>query len=276
MSPITARRYPDVYRRQCTPRAWSSWISHGATKRPPGNRRPQKGEPGKCRLSPGSRRAGPFVDRPLLCSSWNLPAPQNRVGQDTRPEKQRGCRQQDGRTTALRNASPAARWRNRRHSSWHHHGGVLTHCHRHQDQHGQESGHSQKNCPLHPVLLLSTLSLKWPALDFSSREGTHSVQNRNAKVSIILTIFNEIEMRQSPAWAKSQRAGAEGFEPSGVLPPLVFKTSAFVRSAMPPHTFLWRRLYELRAEHLSSGGRASPGWCTMFVCKYRLEAIRGE
>jgi hypothetical protein len=29
-------------------------------------------------------------------------------------------------------------------------------------------------------------------------------------------------------------AGAEGFEPSGVLAPLVFKTSAFVRSAMPP------------------------------------------
>src|SRR5215217_2443958 len=152
MSPITARRYPDVSRRQCTPRAWSSWISHGATKRPPGNRRPQKGEPGKCRLSPGSRRAGPFVDRPLLCSSWNLPAPQNRVGQDARPKKQRGRRQQDGRTTALRNTASLPTG-NRRH-----HGSVLSHCHRHQDQHGQESGHSQKYCPLHPVLLLSTLS----------------------------------------------------------------------------------------------------------------------
>src|SRR3712207_780380 len=31
------------------------------------------------------------------------------------------------------------------------------------------------------------------------------------------------------------RAGAVGFEPTGVLPPLVFKTSAFVRSAMPPY-----------------------------------------
>src|SRR5215218_2681252 len=213
MSPITARRYPDVSRRQCTPRAWSSWISHGATKRPPGNWRPQKGEPGKCRLSPGSRRAGPFVDRPLLCSSWNLPAPQNRVGQDARPEKQRGRRQQDGRTTALRNASPAARWRNRPHSSSHHHGGVLTHCHRHQDQHGQESGHSQKNCPIHPVLLLSTLSLKWPALVFSTGEGTHSVQNRNAKVSIILTIFNRIEKRRSPARA---RAGERGQKDSNL------------------------------------------------------------
>ncbi len=29
-------------------------------------------------------------------------------------------------------------------------------------------------------------------------------------------------------------AGAVGFEPTGVLPPLVFKTSAFVRSAIPP------------------------------------------
>src|ERR687893_448741 len=30
------------------------------------------------------------------------------------------------------------------------------------------------------------------------------------------------------------RAGAVGFEPTGVLPPLVFKTSALVRSATPP------------------------------------------
>ncbi len=30
-------------------------------------------------------------------------------------------------------------------------------------------------------------------------------------------------------------AGAVGFEPTGVLPPLVFKTSALVRSAMPPN-----------------------------------------
>src|SRR5215203_5214436 len=30
------------------------------------------------------------------------------------------------------------------------------------------------------------------------------------------------------------RAGAVGFEPTGVLSPLVFKTSAFVRSAIPP------------------------------------------
>src|SRR5215211_7832068 len=81
-------------------------------------------------------------------------------------------------------------------------------------------------------------------------------------------------MRRSSARAQGLKAGAEGFEPSGVLPPLVFKTSAFVRSAMPPHTLLWRRLYDLRAEHLSSGAQASPGWCTMFVCSYRLEATR--
>ena len=37
-----------------------------------------------------------------------------------------------------------------------------------------------------------------------------------------------------PPWA-----GAEGFEPSGVLRPLVFKTSAFVRSAMPPRHVRW-------------------------------------
>jgi hypothetical protein len=30
------------------------------------------------------------------------------------------------------------------------------------------------------------------------------------------------------------QAGEVGFEPTGVLPPLVFKTSAFVRSAIPP------------------------------------------
>src|SRR5215204_1347971 len=118
----------------------------------------------------------------------------------------------------------------------------------------------------------STLSLKRPVLVFPSREGTHSVQNRNAKVSIILTIFNRFGVGQSPAQAAYLKAGAEGFEPSGVLPPLVFKTSAFVRSAMPPHTLLWRRLYDLRAEHLSSGAQASPGWCTMFVCSYRPEA----
>ena len=28
---------------------------------------------------------------------------------------------------------------------------------------------------------------------------------------------------------------------------------------MPPHTIVWRRLYDLRAEHLSSGARASSG-----------------
>jgi len=39
---------------------------------------------------------------------------------------------------------------------------------------------------------------------------------------------------------------------------------------MPPHVLLWRRLYDLRAEHLSLG------WCTMLVCTYRLEATRGE
>src|SRR5215203_1129581 len=72
-------------------------------------------------------------------------------------------------------------------------------------------------------------------------------------------------MRRSPARAKGLKAGAEGFEPSGVLPPLVFKTSAFVRSAMPPHTLLWRRLYDLRAEHLSSGAQASPG-CAQWSC----------
>ncbi len=35
-----------------------------------------------------------------------------------------------------------------------------------------------------------------------------------------------------------KEAGAVGFEPTGVLPPLVFKTSAFVRSATPPKDFV--------------------------------------
>src|SRR5215210_7009383 len=159
------------------------------TRKAAGSPATAKVEPGKCRLSPGSRRAGPSWTGPQ-CSSCSLPAPQNRVGQDARPEKQRRRRQQDGRTTALRNTSSLTAGHRSLH---HHHGGVtVSHCHRHQDQHGQESGHGQKNCPLHPVLLLSTLSLKWPALVFSNGEDTHSVQNRNAKVSIILTIFNRI------------------------------------------------------------------------------------
>src|SRR5215218_4103688 len=140
-------------------------------KRPPVTRRQKRGEPGTCRLPPAPE--GPARERagPQYCG-WSLPAPQDSVGQNTRPEKQRGRRQKDGRATAARNVAslPAGHHRRR-----HHHGGVLSPCHRRQDQHGQESGHSQKNCPLHPVLPLSTLSLKWPALVFPSREGTHSV-----------------------------------------------------------------------------------------------------
>ena len=44
---------------------------------------------------------------------------------------------------------------------------------------------------------------------------------------MIFNKFNEYR-------AYGAAAGAEGFEPSGVLAPLVFKTSAFGRSAMPP------------------------------------------
>jgi hypothetical protein len=53
-----------------------------------------------------------------------------------------------------------------------------------------------------------------------------------------------------------RRAEAVGFEPTGVLPPLVFKTSAFVRSAIPPNGS-WdyirdgmKRLYDVRAKRL--------------------------
>src|SRR5215212_9389723 len=174
------------------------------TKKPPVTRRQKRGEPGTCRLppapeGPAHERAGP------QCCAWSLPAPQDCVGQDTRPEKQRGRRQKDGRATATRNAASLPTGDRRHHSS------TLSQCHRRQDQHGQESGHSQRNCPLHcplhPVLLLSTLSLKWPALVFSSREGTHSVQNRNAKVFIILTIFNRICVKRSPVWSSGPESG---------------------------------------------------------------------
>src|SRR5215216_4541880 len=85
-------------------------------------------------------------------------------------------------------------------------------------------------------------------------------------------------MRRSSERAKGRKAGAEGFEPSGVLPPLVFKTSAFVRSAMPPHMLLWRRLYDLRAEHLSSGAQASPGGaqCSCAVTGWKRHEERDE
>jgi hypothetical protein len=45
------------------------------------------------------------------------------------------------------------------------------------------------------------------------------------------------------------QAGEVGFEPTGVLPPLVFKTSAFVRSAIPPcadYTIFGRRMVDGR------------------------------
>src|ERR687897_1695298 len=69
-------------------------------------------------------------------------------------------------------------------------------------------------------------------------------------------------MWRSPARAKGWKAGAEGFEPSGVLPPLVFKTSAFVRSAMPPqrscgedYTIFGPNIYRRAYGHLSGGAQ---------------------
>jgi hypothetical protein len=56
------------------------------------------------------------------------------------------------------------------------------------------------------------------------------------------------------------QAGEVGFEPTGVLPPLVFKTSAFVRSAIPPCA----GLYDLFS---------SDGWGG--VCRYPGSEGRG-
>ena len=43
----------------------------------------------------------------------------------------------------------------------------------------------------------------------------------------------------------SRQAGVVGFEPTGVSPPLVFKTSAIVRSAIPPWSHSKGGLYDL-------------------------------
>src|SRR5215210_7563008 len=48
-----------------------------------------------------------------------------------------------------------------------------------------------------------------------------------------------------------KEAGAVGFEPTGVLPPLVFKTSALVRSATPPNGLSSHGLYDVAAESSS-------------------------
>ena len=49
-------------------------------------------------------------------------------------------------------------------------------------------------------------------------------------------VFRRRKLR-APCLYYSGYAEAVGFEPTGVLPPLVFKTSAFVRSAIPPNGF---------------------------------------
>ena len=62
-----------------------------------------------------------------------------------------------------------------------------------------------------------------------------------------------------------------GFEPTGVSPPLVFKTSAFVRSAMPPSNLSSPGLYDVRA-----GLRSrvfSEGFCVpASACRVRRSA----
>ncbi len=73
---------------------------------------------------------------------------------------------------------------------------------------------------------MSTLCFTTPALLLIQEEPTHSVQNLTAKVSIYLIFFNKTFCG----------AGAVGFEPTDVLPSPVFKTGAFVRSAMPPES----------------------------------------
>src|SRR5918994_5555012 len=47
--------------------------------------------------------------------------------------------------------------------------------------------------------------------------------------------FSADQSPEAPTSWYLRRAEAVGFEPTGVLPPLVFKTSAFVRSAIPPN-----------------------------------------
>src|SRR5215212_4495138 len=60
MSPITARRYPDVYRRQCTPRAWSSLISPWQTKKAAGYPAATQGRARKVQALPRLQK-----DRPV-------------------------------------------------------------------------------------------------------------------------------------------------------------------------------------------------------------------
>src|SRR5215208_2821960 len=245
-------------------------IRHGSTG-PAGERRHER--TGECRPSPvvDPRK----VPRPLqrgrgVPSSWLvLPAPQDGVRQDTRAEKQRGRRQKDGRPTAGCEVSAHGRATTSSRNATHrglatttatlHHGGVLRQRDGRQNQHNQESGRSQEYRPLHPVLLLLLRfpnNLRFPP---PSRGGTHSVQNQNVKVSIILTIFNIFIAKRpvKPVRAGSRTAGEVGFEPTGVLPPLVFKTSAFVRSAIPPDPRIIRRFSLEVIALVDPGGRAA-------------------
>ena len=68
--------------------------------------------------------------------------------------------------------------------------------------------------------------------------------------------FSADQSPEAPTSWYLRRAEAVGFEPTGVLPPLVFKTSAFVRSAIPPNGS-WdyirdgtKRSYDVRAKRL--------------------------
>src|SRR5215217_8997914 len=132
---------------------------------------------------------------------WSmLPAAQDGVRQNARAEQQRGRRQEDRRATAARKRrlGLATRGLGRPHRPATrglglplHHGGVLRQRNGRQDQHDQESGRSQEYRPLHPVLLFYVVFKSACICPSSSREGTHSVQNLNAKDSIILIIFNE-------------------------------------------------------------------------------------
>src|SRR5215213_1082018 len=104
-----------------------------------------------------------------MAPSLALPAAQNSVGQDARPEQKRRSGQKNRRATAARQI--LIRGGLFHGGGFFHHGGVvLRQRNRREDQHHQKSSRGQEYRSLHPVPP-SLLHLPDGLQTFSSREG---------------------------------------------------------------------------------------------------------